>query len=187
MSARGSCKHAGQVAEMHHGQLAVSNEGCGMRLLRLGQCGLGGFTGNSHGTGTKPPQSSKRDRKERVFRRFMVCIVVPAFVSIPEGSAVAKGGGGTSRHCGHGVDERDVCEYMTDSRSSSMAQAVVEVPTCLGTVGSAGRRPGVRLEDKARLPTNSHGTSAVSAFRLCTRPMSRLQPRAFVTSSSSNV
>jgi hypothetical protein len=70
----------------------------------------------------------------------MVGKVVPALVSIPKSSGMARGtGGGTNVGSSRGMDEQDVCEKVAQPR----AQVAVKVPACLGPVGVAGCKPGV--------------------------------------------
>jgi hypothetical protein len=60
VEAHRSRKHAGKVAALHHGQLAIHDGKAGGALvLSLGQGCAGGFVEELHGAGAKAPKVTK--------------------------------------------------------------------------------------------------------------------------------
>jgi hypothetical protein len=90
-----SSNHARKATALHHGQLAVHIGVAGGTLVPcLGDCGVGGFGEELHGTGTEPPQGFKRDRAVRISRTGMAGKLILAHVCAPKSSCMTRGAGG---------------------------------------------------------------------------------------------
>jgi hypothetical protein len=109
VEASSSGKHSGQVATLHHRQLAVHVGKAGVTLVPgSGKGGVGGSAWELLRSGAKAPQYFKRDCAKRISRACMVGVVVPTLVSVPQSSRVARGArGGAEVRSSEGMDEND--------------------------------------------------------------------------------
>jgi hypothetical protein len=62
-------------------------------VARLGKSSVGGFGEELHGAGAESPQGLKRYRSDRIPGAGVVRVVVPALISVPKSSWVARGAG----------------------------------------------------------------------------------------------
>jgi hypothetical protein len=110
VEASSSGKHVGQVATLHHRQLAVHIGEAGVtQVPGVGKGGVGGFAEELHCAGANVPQSLEGDGAERLSRAGVVSVVVLTLVCAPESSRMASGAsGGAKVGVGEGMDERDV-------------------------------------------------------------------------------
>jgi hypothetical protein len=83
-------------------------------VARLGKGGVGGFGEELYGARAEPPQGPKRYRSERIPRAGVVCVAVPALVSVSKSGCVARGAGcGTQVWSSERMNEGDTSKHVT--------------------------------------------------------------------------